>query len=94
MILFRFFKYRCLLEIDKFVRAKRLVKFCSRVNCLKPPACYSSDCWLIWLLTEEQKFAKRVLRFNPFHVTGLFVHPLKYQKARVFLIFLGGIERE
>ena len=33
-------------------------------------------------------------RYNPFNVTGLFLHSLKHQKTSVFLVLSGGIERE
>ena len=31
---------------------------------------------------------------NPFHATGLFSYPLKHQKTRGFLMFVGSEERE
>ena len=31
--------------------------------------------------------------FNPFHVTGLFLYPLKTSENQSFLVFSGGIEQ-
>ena len=41
----------------------------------------------------DEAFLRKSIQINPFHATGLFLHPLKTENFG-FLMFSGGIERD